>query len=152
MAVTSSVDAGPTGERSFGAAAAGEPEKRAHTETPGVFAEISRAAAAARETFASLLDLVTLEARRAGVAVAWMLAGSVAAALLGVTAWLALVAALAMWIVALGFPAIGAVLAIAVVSVAAAAGLMYRCIAATRALRFPATRRQLTGKPPAEPS
>ena len=151
MTATSSMDAGaiPGSTHTAGSAAAGAPEQRAPAETPGVFAEMSRVAASARETFASFLELVTLEAQRAGVALVWMVAGGIGAALLAVTAWLALVAALAMWLVALGLPAIGAVLVVALVSAAAAGGLVYGCIVMSRALLFSATRRQLAGKPPA---
>ena len=140
------MEAGPTAGAAC-SAASGHPEQ-ANTETPGVFAEVSRVAAAARDTFAGFLHLVTLEAQRAGVALVWMLGGAVAAALLAVTGWLALVAALAMWVVSLGFPPIATALVIAVVSVGVAGALIYMCIAMSRALLFPATQRQLTGKPP----
>src|SRR6185436_10380711 len=117
MAGTSSIEAGtmPSGAQAAGTAAAGPPEGQSQPEAHGVLAEMSRVAAAARDTFSGFLDLVTLEAHRAGVALVWMLAGSIAAALLGVTGWLALVAALAMWVVALGFPPIATALVIAVV-------------------------------------
>ena len=147
MAVTSSVDAGPMGAaHPSGAGGAEAAAQHAQPEAPGVLAEIGRVAASARDTFSSFLELVTLEAQRAGIALAWMIAASIAAALLAVTGWLALVVALAMWIVALGFPPIGAVLVIALVSAAGAGGLVYWCAAKSRALLFPATRRQVAGE------
>jgi hypothetical protein len=147
MAVTSSVDAGPVPSDTHSPGAPSGAADERVPEPTGVFSEMSRVAASARETFASFLELVTLEAQRAGVALVWMVAGGIGAALLGVTGWLALVAALAMWLVALGMPPIGAMLAIAVASAAAAGGLVYWCMTMSRALLFSATRRQLAGKP-----
>ena len=139
-----------TSDAPGGAVAAGAAQRHQATgeAAGGVLAEVSRVAASAREVFSSFLELVTLEAQRAGAALVWMIAGAVAAALLCVTGWLALVAAFALWVVSLGFPPAATALVIALVSLAAAGGLVYVCIAMTRALLFPATQRQLAGKPP----
>ena len=55
-----------------------------HVATPpstaGVFDELSNALASARETLLQFLELVSLEARRAGLALVWMFVGGLVAA------------------------------------------------------------------------
>jgi hypothetical protein len=123
---------------------------RAETRLPaaGVLDELSNAFASARAALANFLDLVSLEARRAGLALMWMVAWGIVAAICIATAWLGLMAALAMWAVSLGFPALAAVIAIAVINGIAGAVLIYVCITLSRDLLFAATRRQLAGKSP----
>jgi len=111
----------------------------------GILAALSSALAEARTALSSFLDLVTLEARRAGLALMWMVAVGVAAALCVVVAWLGLTAALAMWAVAGGLPPIAAVVLLAAVHLLAGAGLFYLCAGMSRDLLFPATRRQVAG-------
>jgi len=98
-----------------------------------------------------LLDLMALEARRAGLALMWMVAWGLVAAICIVAAWLGLVAALAMWAVSLGLPPIAAVLAVAVINVTAGAVLIYVCLGISRDLLFSATRRQVAGTSPVKP-
>ncbi len=114
--------------------------------------ELSGAAMSARATLAGFLHLLSLEARRAGLALSWMVAGALAAAVCIACAWLGLLAALAMWAVSLGAHPIAAVAVIALASLLAGAGLVLGCIGMSRALLFPATRRQLGGQAPALPT
>jgi len=126
---------------------------RAGTRLPaaGLLDELSSAFASARATLANFLDLLSLEARRAGLALMWIVVGAVVAAICMVGAWLGLMAALAMWAVSLGVPPLAAVIAVAVINLIAGAVLIYACIGASRNLLFSATRRQVAGNSPARP-
>ena len=95
---------------------------------------------------------MSLEARRAGLALVWMVACGLVAAVCMVATWLGLMAALAMWAVALGLPPIAAVIAVAVANLLAGCVLIYACIGISRDLLFSATRRQVAGKSLATPS
>lgn len=117
----------------------------------GVLDELSSAFASARTTFSSFLDLMGFEARRAGLALMWMVGLGVIGAVCVVSAWLGLMAALAMWTVSLGFPVIAAVVAVAVINCVAGAMLISVCVGRSRDLLFSATRRQLSGKSPVRP-
>src|SRR5262249_25549547 len=117
----------------------------------GIFAEVSQVVAAARETFSRFLELVVLEAQRAGVTLVWMIVGGLVAVIFVAAGWLGLMAALGIWAVSLGFPPIAAAVVIALINLAAAAGLIYRCVGLSRDLLFSATRRQLSGKAPVTP-
>ena len=119
--------------------------------TAGVLDELSGAFASARAALSGFLDLMSLEARRAGLTVMWMVIGGVVAAICIVGAWVGLMAALAMWAVSFGFPPIAAVIAVAVINLAAGAVLIYVCIGMSRDLLFSATRRQVAGRSPVTP-
>jgi hypothetical protein len=106
----------------------------------------------ARAMFTGLLDLISLEARRAGLALVWMVACGLGAVVCVVAAWLGLTAALAIWAVSLGMPLIAAVIAVSALNLTVGAALIYTCIALSRDLFFPATRRQMAGTFPAKPS
>ena len=111
--------------------------------TVGVFDELSKVFAFARETLSEFLELVSLESRRAGLTLVWMLVGGLIAAIFIVTAWTGLMAALAMYVVSLGMLPIAAVIVVAAVNLIAGAGTLYWCIGLSRHLLFAATRRQL---------
>lgn len=111
--------------------------------TAGVFDELANALAFARETFSNFLELASLESRRAGLTLVWMLAGGLMAALFIVAAWTGLMAALAMYVVSLGMLPVAAVIVVAAINLIAGALMLYRCIGLSRHLLFPATRRQL---------
>ena len=116
--------------------------------TAGVLEELRDAVASARETLSDLLELLSLEARRAGLALMWMVAWGVVAGLCIAGAWLGTMVTLAMWAVSLGLPPIAAVGAVAAVNLLAGAALIYACIGMSRALLFSATRRQVAGRSP----
>ena len=119
--------------------------------TAGVLDELSGAFASARAALSSFLDLMSLEARRAGLTLMWMVIWGFVAAICIVGAWVGLMAALAMWAVSLGFPPIAAVIAVAVINLAAGAVLICVCIGMSRDLLFSATRRQVAGRSPVTP-
>lgn len=124
----------------LGAAGEGKP--------PGVIEELSRVFSAIRTACSDFLELLSLEARRAGLALMWMVICGVVAALCIVSAWLGLMVALIMWAVSLGCPPAVAVLGITIINCAAGAALIYRGISMSHDLLFSATRRQLAGKTP----
>ena len=114
----------------------------------GVFDELSNLLAFARETLSNVLELVSLEGRRAALALVWMFVGGLVAAIFIVTAWTGLMAALAMYVVSVGMLPVAAVIVVAAVNLIAGAGLLYWCVGQSRHLLFAATRRQLTGASP----
>jgi hypothetical protein len=111
--------------------------------TGGVIDELSKVLAFARETLSNFLELVSLEGRRAGLSLVWMLVGGLVATIFIVTAWTGLMAALAMYVVSLGMLPMAAVIVVAAVNLIAGAGVLYWCIGLSRHLLFAATRRQL---------
>src|SRR5664279_6070002 len=120
--------------------------------TVGVFDELSKVLAFARETLSNFLELVSLEGRRAGLALVWMFVGGLIAAIFIVAAWTGLMAGLAMYAVSLGMLPIAAVVVVAGVNLIAGAGMLYWCIGLSRDLLFSATRRQLAGTSMVRPS
>lgn len=119
---------------------------------PGVIEELSRVFSSVRTACSDFLELLSLEARRAGLALMWMVICGVVAALCIVSAWLGLMVALIMWAVSLGCSPAVAVLGITILNGAAGAALIYRGINMSHDLLFSATRRQLAGKPPVMPT
>jgi len=117
----------------------------------GVLDALSGTLASGRAAVSTFFDLLALEAHRAGIALLWIVALAVGAALLGVSAWLGLMAAFAIWVVALGFPAGYAVAVLAMLNLLACFALIRYCLFLGRSLLFPATRRQLSGATAGEP-
>ncbi len=118
----------------------------------GVLGEVSDVLSSARRVATGMVDLVVLEGRRAGIALAWMLALGVAAAILGVTAWLGLMAVAALALMAAGLAPIWAMLLVVVLNLGVAAGAVFVCIKKSKDLLFTASRRQLArGSVPAKP-
>jgi uncharacterized membrane protein YqjE len=109
----------------------------------GIVAELSGTFAGARGLLSNILDLFTLEARRAGLTLVLMLACGAIGAILVVAAWLGLMAALALWAVAHGVSWEAAVAAVAFANLAVAGALFWLCARVSRDLLFSATRRQL---------
>ena len=141
-----------------GAAAADAPAQgdragdEARAPSASVLDELSNTFASARAAVDNFLELVSLEARRAGLALMWMVALGFVAAVCLVTAWLGLMAALAMWAISLGFSKLAAVIVLAALNLLAGAALIHRCIGMSRDLLFSATRRQVAGKSPVQPA
>jgi hypothetical protein len=112
----------------------------------GVVAELSGVVDGARGLASSLLDLLGLEARRAGLALVLMLACGAAGAALFVAAWIGLMSAAALWCAPrIGWGATLCALAGATLAVSLALGWL--CVRASRGFAFPATRRQLRSQP-----
>ena len=99
--------------------------------------------ASGKQTIADLFELVSLELRRARVALMWMVALGVLGALMIVTAWFGLMVALAVWLVAMDVPPAGAVLITVAINLVGAGIIFFWCAKTSRDLAMPATRRQL---------
>ena len=107
---------------------------------------VSSLIASARALGERFLTLVTLEGRQAGFSLAWMLGLALAAAMLAVTGWLAMLACVLLALVQNDIVGWGWALAIAaLLNFALAGGLAFMVIQRGRHLLFPATRRQLRG-------
>jgi hypothetical protein len=113
--------------------------------TGGVFDELGKAIGSAREMLSNFLNLASLEAHRAVIALVWMMVGGVAAAICVAAAWLGLVAALVLWTISLGLPPIAAIVMAAGINLIFGIGLIYVSIGISRNLLFVATRRQVAG-------
>ncbi|MBC7405161.1 MAG: hypothetical protein H7252_05705 [Cytophaga sp.] len=124
----------------------------ARMPTASVLDEFSSALASAHSALSNFLDLLSLEARRAGLMLTWMIVCGVVAAICVVTAWLGLMVAVAMAAMSLGVPTPAAVIAVAVINGATGVVLIYICIGMSKSLLFSATRRQLAGQCPMKPS
>ena len=104
---------------------------------------ISSLIASARALGERFLTLATLEGRQAGLGLAWMLGLALAAAVLAITGWLAMLACVVLALVQNVIVGWGWALAIAaLLSFAGAGGLVFMVIRRSRHLLFPATRRQ----------
>jgi len=113
-----------------------------HSVTPK--GSISSLIASVRELGERFLTLVTLEGRQAGLSLALILALALAAAMLAITGWLAMIACVVLALVQNNIVGWGWTLSIAaLLSFAGAGGLVYMVIQRSRYLLFPATRRQL---------
>lgn len=106
---------------------------------------ISSLIASLRALGERVLTLVTLEGRQAGLSLAWMLGLALAAAVLAITGWLALLACIVLVLVQNDIIGWGWALAsAALLSFALAGGLVFMIVRHSRHLLFPATRRQLS--------
>ena len=95
------------------------------------------------------VELLSLELRRAGLALAQIVALVVVAAVLVATAWLALwVGVTAMLVLTLGLHWAAALLLVLLLNLGAAALALYRARGLTSRLTLPATRRHLMIQPP----
>ena len=105
---------------------------------------ISSLIASVRTLGERFLTLVTLECKQAGLSLAWMLGLALAAAVLAITGWLAMLACVVLALVQNDIIGWGWALSIAaLLSFAGAGGLVFMVIQRSRYLLFPATRRQL---------
>lgn len=109
----------------------------------GIVEDLSGAMASARWLLSSVLDLFSLEARRAGLTLVLLLACGAIGAILAVAAWFGLMAALVLWAVARGISWEAALAGVAIGNLAVAAALFCLCAWVSRNFLFPATRRQL---------
>lgn len=115
--------------------------------TDGIIGGVTDAFNSVRRVFSDLFRLFSLEVRCAGLTFVWMVALGAMAAMLIVTAWLGLMGALALWAVSLGWTWAGTMVAIALANLVSAAVALFSCLAISRNLLFPATRRQLEAAP-----
>src|SRR5204863_6200085 len=95
--------------------------------------------------------LAVLDARRAALNLAWLLASVLVVAVLVVSAWMGLLAALIMLAASQGFSWIGAVSTAAILNLVFAAGLAWWMRHLVAELPFTALLRQLRGEHAPEP-
>ncbi len=112
---------------------------------------IGQLLAEARSLVADYAELAVLDARRAAIGLAWLLAAVLVAAVLLVTTWMALVAAGVMAMLGQGASWVTALVVAAVLNVVGAAALGWWTLALLKELPFTALLRQLRGDPPQEP-
>jgi uncharacterized membrane protein YqjE len=97
------------------------------------------------------VELLSLELQRAGNALVQIVVMTLAAAILGLTAWLVLWAALVMALVTAGLAPVWALAIALLVNLAAAAWAVKRARSLLPLLRLPATRRHLMISPSPTP-
>lgn len=112
------------------------------SESTGIIDTIIGSFVHAWRTVKGFVDGLTQDLRRAGLTLMWMVTLGVFAALLLVTAWLASMAVLALWLVSFGFSWIAAISLVASVSLLVAAIAILVCYRLSRDLLFPITRRR----------
>jgi len=113
-----------------------------HSVTPTV--SMSSLIASVRALGERFYTLVKLEGKQAGLSLAWMLGLALAAAVLVITGWLALLAFIVLALVQNDIVGWGWALSIvSLLSFAGAGGLVFMVIQRSRYLLFPVTRRQL---------
>ena len=93
------------------------------------------------------VDLLSLELRRAGRALAQIVVLVVAGAILGITAWLVLWGAIVVGLVALGMPLASTLFLVVAINVGAAVWALRRARKLVPSLGLPATRRHLRVSP-----
>ena len=118
---------------------------------PGLGDLIGRLLGEARSLVGDFAELAVLDARRAAIRLAWLLAAVLIAAVLVVTTWMALVAAGVIFMLGKGASWITALAVAAVLNVIGAAALVWWMLALLKELPFTALLRQLRGDSPQKP-
>lgn len=138
---------GPGAEAPVADAGTQRPDSREvpGTAPPGVFDELLGAFASARESLAGFLELMALEARRAGLSLVWMLVLGLLAGMCFIATWLGISAALAITMMSAGLGAVAAVLLVALFNLVAGVIFILCGVRMSRNLLFAATRRQISG-------
>jgi uncharacterized membrane protein YqjE len=104
-----------------------------------------------RQLVADFAHLAVLDARRAGVRLAMLLAAGLVIAILIITAWMGLVAAGIVWMFDQGVSWPVAIAIAALINIVAAAALAWWARHLVSEMPFTALLRQLRGEPPASP-
>ena len=122
------------------------PSPSATPPAGSVLGEVSAVIDSARRVASGMLDLAVLEGRRAGIALALMIGLGLAAAILAITAWMGVMAAVALGLMLAGLSPILSILVVVVLNLAGAAVAVFACMKKSKDLLFPATRRQVARK------
>jgi len=117
------------------------------TDSLSITTEIAAYWQSLTDLLQNALELVALEGRLAALTVTRMLVCGIGAATLVVTGWLALVAALAVWLYHRGVALEAVLLGIGFINALTAYGVWLLIKRLSRNLSFAATRRQLTPPP-----
>jgi hypothetical protein len=118
---------------------------------PGLGQVIGTVLGDARSLVADYAELAVLDARRAAIRLAWLLASVLVAAVLIVTTWMALVAAGVVFMLGQGASWVTALVVAAVLNVVGAGVLGWWMLTLIKELPFTALLRQLRGGAPQPP-
>lgn len=118
---------------------------------PGLGELIGRLLGEARSLVSDYAELAVLDARRAAIRLAWLLAAVLVAAVLIVTTWMALVAAGVVFMLGHGASWVTALVVAAVLNLVGAGLLAWWMLALIKELPFTALLRQLRGDAPQKP-
>lgn len=121
-------------------------DAQARTRPPGLGDLLGRLLSESRALVSDYAELAVLDARRAAVRLAWMLACVLIAAVLLVTAWMGGVAALIVWMLGEGVSWALAIGIAAVINVVGAGALLWWMRELLVDLPFAALLRQLRGE------
>lgn len=122
-----------------------------YRRTPGLGEAIGGLLAEARSLVGDYAELAVLDARRAAIRLAWLLAAMLVATVLVVTTWMALIAAGVMIMLGQGASWASALAIAAVLNLVGAAALGWWMLALIKELPFTALLRQLRGRAPEKP-
>ena len=122
-----------------------------YRRTPGLGEAIGGLLAEARSLVGDYAELAVLDARRAAIRLAWLLAAMLIATVLVVTTWMALIAAGVVIMLGQGASWASALAIAAVLNLVGAAALGWWMLALIKELPFTALLRQLRGRAPEKP-
>jgi hypothetical protein len=122
-----------------------------YRRAPGLGEAIGGLLADARSLVGDYAELAVLDARRAAIRLAWLLAAMLVATVLVVTTWMALIAAGVVVMLGQGASWTTALAIAAVLNLVAAAALGWWMLALIKELPFTALLRQLRGRAPEKP-
>ncbi|HJS78068.1 MAG TPA: phage holin family protein [Burkholderiales bacterium] len=122
-----------------------------YRRAPGLGEAIGGLLAEARSLVGDYAELAVLDARRAAIRLAWLLAAMLVATVLVVTTWMALIAAGVMIMLGQGVSWATALAIAAVLNLVGAAALGWWMLALIKELPFTALLRQLRGRAPEKP-
>lgn len=120
----------------------------AQRKPPGLTELIGRVLSETRALVSDYAELAVLDARRAGIRLAWLLGSGLMVAVLVVTAWMAGIAAGIVWMWGEGVSWPAAIGAAVLVNLVGAAALVWWMRHLLVELPFTALLRQLKGEPP----
>jgi uncharacterized membrane protein YqjE len=123
----------------------------AQRKAPGLTEQIGRVLSETRALVSDYAELAVLDARRAGIRLAWLLGSGLMIAVLVVTAWMAGIAAGIVWMWGEGISWPAAIGIAAVVNLVGAGALVWWMRHLVVELPFTALLRQLKGEPPHAP-
>jgi hypothetical protein len=112
---------------------------------------VGRLLAEARSLASDYAELAVLDARRAAIRLAWLLAAVLVAAVLIITTWMALVAGGVVFMLGHGASWVTALVVAALVNLVGAGVLAWWTLALIKELPFTALLRQLRGDAPQRP-
>ena len=122
-----------------------------YRRAPGLGEAIGGLLAEARSLVGDYAELAVLDARRAAIRLAWLLAAMLVATVLVVATWMALIAAGVMIMLGQGVSWATALAIAAVLNLVGAAALGWWMLALIKELPFTALLRQLRGRAPEKP-